>query len=271
MASFTHLLLTRFCIRSDPLAKPPSEEWLNHRMTLFERYCLPSVQAQTTSAFQWILFLDEGTPEKFRNRLSAHGMSNLRLVYVRDFLAEYRAKIAPFINEDYVITTRVDNDDALGIHHMKDAQACFDFQEREFINFTNGYLLDHFHKKLYEFRHTSNPFISLIERSQGFLGVYCAWHNRVQGLGTVAQRADRRNWMMVVHDRNILNSVPSYLRRVPLARSASEFNSIHGSAPVPNQVAERVCVAVDNTLRYGTRIGRRVRRALGLLCAMTCA
>ena len=45
MTEMTHLLITRFNLNYGDLY-PYSEAWMEHRMALFERYCLPSVRRQ---------------------------------------------------------------------------------------------------------------------------------------------------------------------------------------------------------------------------------
>jgi hypothetical protein len=70
-APFSHVLITRFNIRvpcgERPTAewKPPSKEWMLHRLDLFERYCLPSVASQSVQNFHWILLVDPNTPAEF--------------------------------------------------------------------------------------------------------------------------------------------------------------------------------------------------------------
>jgi hypothetical protein len=61
---FRHVLLTRFNARFaakwTELCLDPA--WLGHRFSLFERFCYPSVQAQTSTGFTWLVFFHEGTP-----------------------------------------------------------------------------------------------------------------------------------------------------------------------------------------------------------------
>ena len=70
---FTHAIMTRFNVarpkRSDPIRLDP--EWLAGRFDLFEKYCLPSVAAQTARDFHWLVYFDAATPEPLRARIEA--------------------------------------------------------------------------------------------------------------------------------------------------------------------------------------------------------
>jgi hypothetical protein len=69
-ASFEHFVLTRFNVResADKTDLVLNPVWLQFRFDLFERFCWPSVRAQTTGAFTWLVFFDKDTPEPFRAR-----------------------------------------------------------------------------------------------------------------------------------------------------------------------------------------------------------
>ena len=72
---FVHVILTRFNLatpgRESALRNQPG--WLAGRFELFERYCLPTLAAQSASParFRWIVYFDDGTPEPFRARIEA--------------------------------------------------------------------------------------------------------------------------------------------------------------------------------------------------------
>lgn len=64
MKSFEHLIITRFNLnlyaRDKHDAPTRTERWLEHRFEIFERYCLPSVAAQTNLEFQVALSFRRG-------------------------------------------------------------------------------------------------------------------------------------------------------------------------------------------------------------------
>ena len=49
-----------------------TERWLEHRFEIFERYCLPSVAAQTSRNFTWLCLFDAATPESCRRRIGGY-------------------------------------------------------------------------------------------------------------------------------------------------------------------------------------------------------
>ena len=71
-----HFLLTRFNIllwRQDKEGKKVrTTKWLEHRFTLFEKYCLPSIKNQTCQDFEWIVLFDSMTPDSFKERIACY-------------------------------------------------------------------------------------------------------------------------------------------------------------------------------------------------------
>ena len=67
MENFSHFLITRFNLnlyeRDKHAAPTRTARWLEHRFEVFERYCLPSVAAQTATDFRWLCLFDAATPE----------------------------------------------------------------------------------------------------------------------------------------------------------------------------------------------------------------
>ncbi len=51
---------------------PRQSGWLEDRVELFERYCLPSVAAQTDRRFSWIIYFDPQSPAWLRQRIEGH-------------------------------------------------------------------------------------------------------------------------------------------------------------------------------------------------------
>ena len=76
MKSFEHLIITRFNLnlyaRDKHDAPTRTERWLAHRFEVFERYCLPSVAAQTNPNFRWLCLFDAATPAAYRRRIGGY-------------------------------------------------------------------------------------------------------------------------------------------------------------------------------------------------------
>lgn len=76
MENFSHFLITRFNLnlyeRDKHAAPTRTARWLEHRFEVFERYCLPSVAAQTATDFRWLCLFDAATPEPDRRRIASY-------------------------------------------------------------------------------------------------------------------------------------------------------------------------------------------------------
>jgi hypothetical protein len=105
----------------------------------------------------------------------------------------------------HIITSRVDNDDALGATFLRAVQNEFRAQDGEFINFDLGFQMCK--NKTYRASHSSNPFCSLIEAKKNYCGVFCAAHTDIADVYPVRHVVDRRRWLTIVHDRNAMNRI----------------------------------------------------------------
>ncbi|MEO7061282.1 MAG: glycosyltransferase [Lapillicoccus sp.] len=205
-----HVVLTRFNVRMDTYEHPPTG-WLDGRIDLFEQYCLPSVRAQTTQGFTWLLFFDSETPTESLARMRAlaeDGLFDVVLVegqFTRARAAEHvqsRAR-APFL-----ITTRVDNDDAVATDFIQTVQAQFGRQDLEFVNLVDGAQL--WEGRTYLRPYTKNPFVSLVERrtDRPPHTVFISRHFAVDETGPVLNvRTRHPMWLQVVHGGNVLNEI----------------------------------------------------------------
>jgi len=151
---FKHFLLTKFNVglypsrdymaRTDKRGLKPAddaERWMEHRVRVFEKYCIPSVMNQSSKDFRWLVVFDENTPDEHRKRIDHYSKhcGVVPLYSSRDFpetarcnipgkvdgawlIWHYRVAlptvqdyIANQLDEDteFVITSRLDNDDAI--------------------------------------------------------------------------------------------------------------------------------------------------------------
>lgn len=236
---FSHLLLTLFNVRiafakADEFART---DWLEHRFQLFESFCYPSVRGQTNQNFRWIVLFDSRTPKAFRDRIEHYSeWDNFQPYFIDDFesFKEDQLRYVVFENSSpgtsFLITTRLDNDDALSIDYLQSVQDSFASQDFEFINFPKGYVLSLSNTgkvRLYQKDgELSNPFISLIEsnRCGGFRTLWgCGPHDRLRFVGNIRQVDSSARWLQVVHGRNVRNSVEVTSVRIPVHVLDSEF------------------------------------------------
>jgi hypothetical protein len=209
---FIHLLLTRFSVKIAG-GRCHDRAWLDHRFELFERFCFPSVVAQSCQNFRWLAFFDAALPPDLRLRVAGYTQQFPRFqpVYVPEFFTQKIAQrsISPLASDfDYLITTRLDNDDGVATRFVEAVQSRFDQQTFEFINLPHGFILNG--KSVYSWSHPANPFISLIEDSRNFQTVLCGCHADLGNLGHVQQVEETPGWLQVVHGQNIANQVKGF-------------------------------------------------------------
>ncbi|MHC4949224.1 MAG: glycosyltransferase [Planctomycetota bacterium] len=226
MAPFGHFLLTRFNVRTRfaegaPVCEPA---WLDARFDLFERFCLPSVRAQTVAGFRWLCFFDAGTPDAFRARIDrcAEGDA-FEAVFVEGafgperILEAVRTRVRP--GATHVITSRLDNDDAISRDYVEQVQATFRGQDVEVVNLAAGYC---WHRgRIYLRRVPRGPFVSLVERVAGLRTIHGGRHADAATLGPVRQLDDRPSWIQVIHGGNVSNRLRG--ERRPIGELGDRF------------------------------------------------
>jgi len=217
MALFEHLILTRFNVRLDWSQSNWDRTWLQRRIELFETYCLPSVRNQTNQNFQWNVFFDEKSPDFLLEKIEAYkNYENFVPIFTSVFNSEFcretvRQKLSP--NADHVITTRLDNDDAIATDFIQNIQDHFVPKDMTFLNFLYGYRLSK--SKLYLHRYSSNSFISLIEpcQKEKLKTVYCGIaHGRYKEIGNIVNIKSKPNWLILIHEDNIGNKCKGILQ-----------------------------------------------------------
>jgi hypothetical protein len=231
--TFHHVILTRFnCSNSRSsndreIAIRSQPGWLEERFQLFERYCLPSVLAQTNQNFEWRIYFDRHTPPEFleRARRGFAGRPNIRLmlcdIYGSETLQEDLAKDLPGAG-GWLVTTRFDNDDALHRQFVERLHREVRPGVRESLNFPLGVVYGR--GKAYLSRQESNAFISLSEPFPNFLTVTAAPHNTMGRIAPLRDLEGGPAWMQVVHDLNVSNKLRG--TRMPRAKLLSGFESV---------------------------------------------
>jgi len=212
-----HVLLTRFNIASPgrEVAIRNSPGWLDRRFGLFEQFCLPSIAGQTERNFHWLIYFDKDTPAEFRERIERdRQIFNFTPRYVGMFdkavIAEdVRGLAAP--GERLIVTSRLDNDDALSSDFVARVQAAAqDAPAQTVLNFTQGIAMRG--GRLYTASDRSNPFTSLVERDLG--GVETIWakpHHELGDKWTIVQVPSQPLWLQVVHGENVTNRIKGKL------------------------------------------------------------
>ncbi|MGG6293720.1 glycosyltransferase [Leptolyngbya sp. AN02str] len=247
MTQFQHFFLTKFNVRSFPDLKPGCEPaWLEKRFDLFDQFCFPSVSKQSNQNFKWLVFFDIDTPEAFKQKIAVYAQqwSNFVPVYLDcplpygEFPDEVRKVVRQHIPEScqYLITTWLDNDDAIHKDYVQMIQDNFNQQESETINFFFGYQLAN--GKLYFDFELANHFISLVEKynPESFNTCLCRPHKELYEVCKSAKKIFcKPAWIEVVHGSNYMNV---YRRgfRVPNDKILDNF-SIQPADPADQEQA----------------------------------
>jgi hypothetical protein len=221
---FTHYLITRYNVPIPGFQKDRTgtttrdEKWLQHRFEFFEKFCLPSVIHQSNTDFQWLIYMDRNTPDKFYEqvRKAIHNQSNIALFQVSDHkeCLQHIDNVLKQALTPYVITSRLDNDDALGVAYIKTIQENFIEKDKVILNLLHGVGYN-YEKQIVTFLYNmrNNHFTSLIERQKkegGHVTVRGFQHDEVPEDYTVINIPTIYSWLKVFHDRNVKSRTFGY-------------------------------------------------------------
>ena len=185
---------------------------MRERLDLFERYCAPSVREQTNREFTWLLFLDRDTSAEARSRIAkaVAGAPDARLVFLPPVAGDGPVAAAALQHvqgtPDLLVTTRLDNDDALHEDALEVVRARARAERREFLNLRFGYVTDGRTARVKS--HKYGHYTTLVEPASGapFRTVHCGLpHGRARQFAPFRQIADRPYWLEVIHTRNAAN------------------------------------------------------------------
>ncbi len=217
---FQHFLITRFNLKLKEWQTTKqgesvvSEIWLTHRFELFKTYCLPSVKQQTNQNFKWLVCFDSETPAIFKNEIDliAKSYSNFKPLYIDGF-TEALTTISKVINsyltvsDIHIITTRLDNDDALHKTFIDTIQESFKAQDSYIIDVCNGfqYIPGKKQDVVRVMTMKFNPFLSYVERTYSFQTILSRPHLDWSDTEHIRLMTEPL-WMQIIHDENITNA-----------------------------------------------------------------
>lgn len=205
-----HILLTRFNLPSEGVESTIRDQggWLEGRVQLFEKYCLPSVRAQRDCPPSWIIYFDPESPGWLKSWIDAT---------CRDtFLPLFRAKVdrSDLLEDidgvfprksDALITSNLDNDDGLGLDFAARLQSHLCPNPRTAIYFCHGLIKSK--SGLFLRTDRANAFCSVRETWDDPVTCWTDWHNRLHRRMPVDVVAGAPQWLQVIHDTNVSNRV----------------------------------------------------------------
>jgi hypothetical protein len=260
-STVTHIIVTRFNLPSagtESLIRA-QDGWLRNRVELFERYCLPSVVAQTRSDFDWIIYFDEESPTWLRERIAswtavAPIIPLYRTTVMHQDLAADARAFAPS-GSSHLLTTNLDNDDALATDFTDrirripvEAAPVAIYVEAGLVRTSD---------ELYLRRDPKNAFCSVLEDWRDPMTCWRDAHTMLHSWMPTVVLPGAPGWLQVVHGTNVSNRVRGHVvRKAPYS---SLFNTLIEDVvdPTPRRRL------VDTALARPGRALREAARAAG--------
>lgn len=225
--SFNHYISTRFNVPTKIWGKtrdghqPLTEKWLSDRFEIFINYCLPSFKNQTNQNFQWFVFFDTNTPEKYIEIIEEIKSSyiNFKPVFVNDFeeMFEKFKLISSSHDRDFVITTDIDNDDMIQKDFIKNIQELYQPLHNLAIDLKLGLQLTKtsadtaFAQILY---YTGSPFVSLVEERNNVKTVMHQSHTLYRNSEHFVYYDEEPRYIQFIHEFNLVNSTLPNMKRL---------------------------------------------------------
>jgi len=128
---------------------------------------------------------------------------DLFLPSIKDYINDY--------NDEYIITSSLDNDDCISRTYIEEIQKKFNQQDFMAVDFVDGYTLQiqpniKIGKKLHQY----NPFISLIEKNKNPITVCDVSHRIWKKENRILQIRNKRIWSSIIHLENKVNEFTGY-------------------------------------------------------------
>ncbi len=224
ISEFHHFIITRYNVKLDGWEKDikgnstQGRSWGNHRFELFVRYCMPSLVHQTDDNFHWLIYIDHETDcdlvSQLQNVLRPYPSFEIRKVSGYHDCMHDIDKTLTNTQSKYVITTRLDNDDGLGVEYIRMVHAHFKPEDKLLLNFLHGHGYD-MNQQIFTriINMHKNHFSSLIEQRRnegGHLSVRGFPHDNPPNDLRIQNIDWDNSWLKVFHDRNLKSILFGY-------------------------------------------------------------
>ena len=219
-------ILTRFNIKlwwtSAKDGSPvQTEEWLEERFRLFEKYTYPSVTSLNYRDFHWICLFDASTPERFRQKVDGYIKDEPRLVacYITaqeagKFQDVFRQKVRSLAKEgEGLITIYLDNDDCVRNDYI-DKLIAFAKDANYGTVFSFKYGIQYYEQMNLAVRipYPNNHFLAYYEEMGDHIKtIWGFWHFVIYKYRKINIYTDNNRedpmWIEVIHKANVDNDV----------------------------------------------------------------
>ena len=221
--NFDHFLITRFNLKKEGWktdknsARVLNKNWLKNRVKLFLKFCLPSVLAQSSKNFKWLIFFEKGSETKLKKLLSElEEHEFIEPVFLNGY-TEFQTLLPSLIfkrisnNKNWVLTTRLDNDDAINRKFMARLEQSIQNPKNNTVyHFPQGVCLDIGQRnRLASLVYPLNQFVSLLEKVESnkpIKTVLCREHDTWDSTFTLVKVNLPDAWLQVTHSRNMANT-----------------------------------------------------------------
>jgi hypothetical protein len=206
-----HVLLTRFNLPTGGVEARirASEHWLTNRWRLFERYCAPSVAAQTGADFDWVVYFDPDSPAWLKEAIQPYVQQGLFTAFFREEVPRHTlvADLRDVVRhgDGMLLTTNVDNDDGIAVDFLSRLRAAVDFDDRRALFVVNGLVRDA--TGVYLRHDPANAFCSVAEPWADPRTCWDDWHILLGRSMPIVQLGGEPGWLQVVHGENVSNRV----------------------------------------------------------------
>ena len=189
MNKFKHVVITQFNLKNLGVGNSFSDDewlkWNEYRFVFFQENTLQSLLNQTNKDFIWLLAFDESTPKSCLHFIEKwKKIDNIEISFfkgVDNFNSSYKDVLLKVTKGyEWIITSRIDNDDAFHCKAIETIQNEFIEKDRHLISLASGYVFDKNTKLLSHYYYFISPFMSLIEKlgESEILGVYNYGHTK---------------------------------------------------------------------------------------------
>lgn len=237
-AEIDHVVLTRFNLPSVGVESivRAQEGWLRSRMALFERYCVPSVLAQTNQNFTWVIYFDPESPQWLLERIDEYRTADTFVPVFRpsfdhsELVEDLRRVVGAPRSE--LITTNLDNDDGLAVDFVERLQAGAPPPGRTALYLTRGLIKSP--DGLYLRIDRRNAFCSVRETWDEPGTCWLDWHDLLSRHMPVCEIGGTPGWLQVVHGMNVSNRVRGALTAV--TQYNAQFPGLLDGIPTPKRI-----------------------------------
>ncbi len=220
-----------------------TDEWMDGRLALFERYTLPSMRGQTLKDYTWLCLFDKETPRRYLDKIEEYKRAVPQFTPL--FFTKYQAEnlsaslhdaMLQFLSgeEKFILTTNIDNDDSVDFEmlsrvrrevgrHIQRAEN--DEEVCGLYNCLYGYQYFISKGMILKMMYPHNHFQTLCETPGDFRTIKGFPHTKIRKLFRNHDITDggKPYWMEIVHSRNVNNDyrIDLRLRNIPVFRSVS--------------------------------------------------